>query len=57
MGYLDKALETVQQQGGRVINHDLLDDTLVEIGKVVALFQRGSPRSKDGSRQDLFKVV
>jgi hypothetical protein len=33
MGYLDKALETMQQQGGRVINHDLLDATLREIGE------------------------
>ena len=33
MGYLDKALETMQKQGGRIVNHDLLDATLREIGK------------------------
>jgi len=33
MGYLDKALETMQQQRGRIVNHDLLDATLREIGK------------------------
>lgn len=33
MGYLDKALEAIQQQGERVINHDLLDSTMLEIGR------------------------
>jgi hypothetical protein len=33
MGYLDKALSTMQQQGGRVVDHDLLDATLQEIGE------------------------
>jgi hypothetical protein len=33
MGYLDKALEAIQKQGGRVVNHDLLDATLREIGR------------------------
>jgi hypothetical protein len=33
MGYLDKALETMQHQGDRVIDHNLIDTTLKEIGE------------------------
>jgi len=33
MGYLDKALETMQQQGWKVVNTDLIKSTLLEIGK------------------------
>jgi len=33
MGYLDKALKTMQKQGGGMINTDLIESTLMEIGK------------------------
>lgn len=35
MGYLDKAkaLEAIQNQGGKVVNFDLIESTLGEIGK------------------------
>jgi len=33
MGYLDKALKTMQKQGGGMINTNLIESTLMEIGK------------------------
>jgi hypothetical protein len=33
MGYLDKALETMQKQGDGTINTNLIESTLMEIGK------------------------
>jgi hypothetical protein len=33
MGYLDKALETMQKQGGGTINTDLIESALMKIGR------------------------